>query len=260
MSKKKPNKKVDKKKKEAKKYVPIKLPVKKILYFAVVIILILTPYLFLRNSRYFKLADIIITEKGHASGIEKTGLLALYKGRNIFNIDINSLSSRIESDYPVIERAVVKKALPNMLEVNIIPRVPVARIESHEYFPVDRTGMVLSPEVESKKLPVITGFSIWLNPRAGERLESRQLESAFLLVDALKERPPSSAWSVNSINVTNYRNLSFYLSNGIEVKIGQEDFPGKLRMLEETLRRRGLNKDNIKYIDLRFRDVVIGPK
>lgn len=234
--------------------------VKRILRVAVIFVLIAAIYLFLGNSRYFKLDTIEVIDKSHATALKAGDLLSIYKGRNIFGIDIDSLSSQIKRDTPVIKHAIVKRVLPNKLEIDIIPRVPIAKIKSHGYFPIDRTGMVLSPEIKTEKLPIITGFSIWLSPKVGTSLENPQVRNAFLLIDALGESAILSDYAVSAIDVSNYRNLSFYLENGIEVKIGSEDFLDRLNRLKATFAKPELDKENIKYIDLRFKDVVIGGK
>ena len=102
-----------------------------------------------------------------------------------------------------------------------------------------------------------TPFKVY---RARELVENPKIRNAFLLLDALDESSTLSDYTVTAIDVSSYRNLSFYLENGIEVKIGGEDFPNRLKKLKITLANPDLDKENIKYIDLRFKGVVIGPK
>ncbi|MCQ9206480.1 MAG: cell division protein FtsQ/DivIB [Omnitrophica bacterium] len=257
MRKKNPGKKI---KKEKNKTAPIKLPVKKFLHFALIFTLITVSYLSLRNSKYFTLTDIKVIDRDAISGLRAEDLLHLYKGRNIFDIDIDAIAFRTKKDYPLTKEVIVRKVLPSSLVVDITSRVPIGKIKANGYFPIDRTGMVLPPGGDTGALPVISGFSMWLKPRVGERLDNRQLKSAFLLIDALKENTLAGPFSVTAVDAANYKNLSFYLKNGIEVKIGENDFPKRLKMLKTTLNNRKLDKNDIRYIDLRFRDVVIGPK
>ena len=250
--------------KKAKNEIKKRFPVKTLVNYAApviaIIILISAGYLFLKNSGYFKIEDIEVRDTQNAAGLAERDLLNLYKGRNIFGVDIAALSSRIKSDYPAIKDAVVKRILPNRLEIDITPRIPVAKVKARRYFPIDETGMVLSPGLKSQKLPVIIGFSTWRLPSVGERLHNKQLESAFQLLDAMQKGSVSADYNVTTIDVSNHENLSFYLENGIEVKIGGEDFLTRLGQLKATLKNEKLDKDNIRYIDLRFKDVVIGPK
>jgi len=233
----------------------------KALRIAAVLAVIVVAALAVRNSRYFKLEDIRVDDKSCATSLEAGSLLEIYKGRNIFDIGMGALASRIESTYPAIKKAVVKRILPNRLEIDIIPRFPVAKIKDRRgYFPIDGTGMVLSPDIKSGSLPVIIGFSMWRLPKAGERLKNEQLEKALRLIDVINEASFSQDYGITTVDARSGRNLSFYLDSGIEVKIGGEDFFGRLKRLKETLKDADLDKDNIKYIDLRFKDVVIGPK
>ena len=227
---------------------------------ALICVFFLTIYLYFGNSRYFKLERIAIVDRSRATNLNDAELLKLYKGRNIFSVNIASLASSIKRDNPVIKQAIVRRILPNELEIQIVPRVPVAKVKLRGYFPIDRTGMVLSQDLKSGALPVIMGLSLWLQPRVGEQLKNRELEKAFQLLDALEESAISAEHNVTAIDISNQRNISLYLENGIEVKIGGEDFPARLKKLRKTFSNPNLDTDSVKYIDLRFRDVVIGPK
>jgi cell division septal protein FtsQ len=246
--------------KEAKKFEIKTVPRKNIASIVAAIVIVLGLSLFLKNAPYFKLEEIEVVDRDNATDLVPADLLKIYKGRPIFDVDVRSLASQLENDYPVVQAVLVSKVMPNKLKVDIVPRVPVAKIKSHRYFPVDRSGMVLSPDIRSEKLPVIIGFSMWLKPRPGQELNDRQLENAFVLIDALKESSVYANYNVNAIDISNHKNLSFYLESGIEVKVGGEDYPKRLAALKKTLENPALDQHTINYIDLRFRDVVIGPK
>ena len=227
-----------------------------------IILLLLTgsAYIFFKNASFFRIEKIEIIDRKNAGGVNSQALLKLYKGRNIFDVDIRALSNRIKSDYPAIRDVVVKRILPNKLQINVTARIPVAKIKSREYYPVDRSGMVLSPNIKTGNLPILIGFSMWFRPRVGEVVDNPQISNAFLLIDDLDKSSFSSKYNVTAIDVSNYANMLLYLENGIEIKIGGEDFLNRLKMLKDTLSNPNLDKENIKYIDLRFKNVVIGPK
>ncbi|MFH1380624.1 MAG: cell division protein FtsQ/DivIB [Candidatus Omnitrophota bacterium] len=237
-----------------------KIPIKKILFALAIIALIAMTYFFFKNSNYFQVETIKIVDRKNTSNLIEGDLLKFYKGRNIFDINIKALALRLKAEYPAIKDVTIRRILPNKLEISVISRVPVAKIKSHGFFPIDNSGMVLPSQMETGELPVITGFSMWVTPRVGERLENKQLESAFSLLDSLKTSGFTLQYNVTSIDASNYQNLSFYLENGIEVKIGGEDFLKRIKKLRDTLENPEFNVDSIKYVDLRFNDVVIGPR
>ena len=117
--------------------------------------------------------------------------------------------------------------------------------------------MVLAPEAGEGKLIVINGVSLWAKPEAGTTIKERNLKIALALIKLLKEK---SIHDVRAVDVSDRRNAVFELQNGVKIKIGNEDFDSRLDMLKTTLRTKGLDFENIKYIDLRFKDVVIKPR
>ena len=66
--------------------------------------------------------------------------------------------------------------------------------------------------------------------------------------------------SLSKIDITDPKNVSFYVDREIEVKIGESHWIERLKILEQTLKSVELDATRIRYIDLRFDDVVIGPR
>jgi len=260
MAKSNSSKKNKKQKQNLKKFEPKKIFTGKWIRVAIAFILVLGVFLMLKNAAYFRLQTIEVIDRIHATDINKGNLLKIYKGRNIFDINIASMSQQIKSDYPVIKDAVVRRILPDKIQIDVIPRIPVAKIKLNENYPIDKVGMILSPGMRSKDIPVITGFSMWLRPRTGEVIKNNRIAKALELISALNKSSLTLKYKVAAIDASNHRNLSFYMDNGIEVKIGGEDFPKRIENLKKNLSNPNLDKKNIKYIDLRFRDIVIGPK
>ena len=83
---------------------------------------------------------------------------------------------------------------------------------------------------------------------------------AIELLNRIKKSKFLSGYSANTIDAGDVRNILLYLKNGVEVRMGGEDFEDRLDVLQKTLRDTRLVMDKIKYIDVRFKDVVIGPK
>ena len=130
-------------------------------------------------------------------------------------------------------------------------------------YPINKNGLILSiPLTNDTKstLPIVKGLRIWSDIKSGSTVDDVGIKKALLLLDALKENKLPYEYYVVTIDIANPKNISFYLKNGTEVRIGEEDFSNRLNTLKKVLDNLNLDKDTIKYIDLRFRDVVIGPK
>ena len=225
-----------------------------------ILLVVVGVYLFFKNYSYFKVDKLIFVGDKLAIGEEdKVELLNLYTGRNIFEIDINTLSTYIKRKFPIVNRAIVRRVMPNRLEISIVSRKPIAFLDRWTGFAIDKDGVVLFCEMDKSDLPHITGLSFWLKPEVGKVLHSKQIEAVLEFLTALREAG-LQYMEISRIDVSNYKNISFYLNDGIEVKIGGEDFVDRLRRLERALKRDIFDRGDIKYIDLRFKDVVIGPK
>ena len=62
--------------------------------------------------------------------------------------------------------------------------------------------------------------------------------------------------TLTKVDISDYRNIAFFIEDGLEIKIGNSNFKERLGQLTKTLASIVVDKDEIKYIDLRFDDVV----
>lgn len=217
------------------------------------------------NIPYFKIESInvVAEEKGFAgiTSLRDSERLKLYKGKNIFTVNLKKLSQAIGESYPDLDKAVVRRIMPNILEIELSPRIPLARIKSFGSYPVDGEGMILSSSIKlSHPLPVVTGVSMWKRAKVGRILDSSRLRLALTFLKQIKGISAIQQFGVQRIDVSNTRNLLLFLGNDIEVRIGQGGFSKKLGRLKIILQDPNINKDNLEYIDLRFKEAVLGPR
>lgn len=241
--------------------------VKKTANIAVAIIFLIVAFLlvkaFLYRSDYFRLRSVDTKESFLDQRTETSihnQLMSLYGNRNIFKINLNFTAQSLQATYPDARQITVRIALPDKLIVNIKFRKPVALVRTDRDYPIDEEGFVL-PKVDPGAitgLPVIQGVTI--NDRKGKRVSSGNLRYALALLKEIKRSHFTGEHAVAVIDAGDWRNLSFYLKEGPEIRIGGENFRDRLDALEKTLKDPRLALERIKYIDLRFKDVVIGPE
>jgi len=217
---------------------------------------------FLYKSDYFKLR-VVETRAAfldrNAVSMISNQVLSLYKGQNIFKIPLKFISRSIETSYADVKDVTARIALPDRLVVDIKLRKPIALVHNNKYYPIDEEGFVLPAVAASgsiTNLPVIDG----INFKYGRKNTSRNLKLAMDLLREIREAKFIAPLDLVSINAADPRSMSFFLRNGLEVKIGSENFKQRLDALSRTLKDPRLIVDRIKYIDVRFEDVAIGPK
>ena len=221
---------------------------------------------FIIESPYFKISKVEIAIIGRASLANKTikELLNVHKGRNIFDVDLKATRDYILSNYPEIRTLVINRVLPNKLILNVRPRRPVAQISaSLNFYLVDTQGVIL-PQASSlvfEGLPIISGVdSRSILSSIGKECEYEGLKKALRLLEVINQMKFSQGHEVHMIDISDEKNLSLYIEDGIEIKIGGEDFRERLGMLDKTFETGRFAKNQIRYIDLRFGNVIIGPR
>lgn len=236
-----------------------------IIIFIVVALVLVKAFLY--RSDYFKLRRVEIRDtfldKKALSSVYNY-LFGSYKGKNIFRISLKAIDRYLQVSYPDAREVYVGIALPDKLVVKMKFRKPVALIRTPKLYAVDEDGFIL-PTANAdllKDLPVIDGVSVRYDQRRAKQTspQGQDLKIALELLKEIRASRFMADYGVAAINAEDRENLSFNLKNGVEVRIGCEDFRGGLAMLEQTLRDPRLLLDKIKYIDVRFKDVVIGPK
>ncbi len=218
---------------------------------------------FLYRSDYFRLRAVETKAAfldQRISLMISNQVLSAHKARNVFKINLKYIAQSIQGLYGDVKDVVVRIALPDKLIVTLKLRKPVALVRNAKYYPIDEEGVVLPGmgRVEAlKDLPIIEGVDMRYVSRRGAPVN---LKLALELLKDIKAARFMNAYGIATITASDPGNLLFYLKNGVEIRMGGENFGERLEMLGKTLRDPRLVLDKIKYIDVRFKDVYIGPK
>lgn len=217
-------------------------------------------YYFL-NSQAFEVKEIVVNKDrtySFASGEQK--LEGLYIGRNIFTVDLEQVQALINSDYPQLRKIEVRRNLPDVLEVDIVSRDPVAVIDTAGGVVIDREGVVLNIGNPAESLVKIKGIKFFINrPSTGEKIDNKALDKALILLEGFRKKIPSDKRSIEYINISDKNNIVVGI-HGVTVKMGSDDFLRKIGELRAILNDPDINMSDINYIDLRFDNAVISPK
>jgi cell division septal protein FtsQ len=221
---------------------------------------------FVANSDYFRVEKVQIVLVGRVPLTQDTikRLLTVYKNRSIFEVDLAYARDYILSNYPEVRTVVINRILPDKLVLTVRPRRPVAQISMASGFCLVDAENVILPGVRglaTGDLPIIAGIDTrTIMTRVGRRYDSTGLAKALRLIEVMNQMKFHQDHEIHMIDVSDEQNLSMFIEGGIEIKIGGEDFRNRLAMLNKTFETGRLDKSQIKYIDLRFGNVIIGPR
>ena len=234
-----------------------------LIIFLAIVIMLGKAYLY--RSDYFRLRRVEIKETflDQKSLIAiKSRILSSYKMKNVFDLNLRGIAQAIQNTYPDAKDIAVTLALPDKLVVSLKLRRPVAVVRADKLYPVDEEGVMLpvTDAASLKWVPSVEGVQIRPEDRKAKLIISKNLMIAIGLLRNIKDIKTIADYGVDSVDTRDLSNISFYLRNGIEIRMGSDNFRERLMVLAKTLKDPRMLMDRIKYIDLRFGDAIIGPR
>lgn len=220
---------------------------------------------YLYRSDYFRLRKVEIKDTllDQRSLISiRSRIFSAYKEKSVFGLDLKAIAQNLQSSYPDAKDISVMLALPDKMVISLKLRKPVLLVKSDKLYPVDEEGVIL-PIADASSLkwvPSVDGVQVAQEARKAKAITSRNLKAAIELLRSIKGIRAITDYGIESVDVRDLSNISFYLKNGIEIRMGSENFKDRLIVLAKTLRDPRMVMDRIKYIDLRFGDAIIGPR
>ena len=215
---------------------------------------------YLLESNRFKVKAIVIDPT--LQFIHKSDLMRL-KGRNIFKVELDEIERSLLRKYPEISELKVEKKFPDQIHLVAKKRVRMAQfLLGEEYLILDEKGVVLEKsDKEDKDLPAIEGLKL-ANPRInlGARLKGDELRAALKIIMSFRENPTLSSYQISQVEVGQLSKIFLHLNKNIKAIIDDRKIPYKIKVLGVVLTQGNLDLKEVKYIDLRFKEPIIGKK
>lgn len=176
-------------------------------------------------------------------------------GANLWLIDTRQVRGRLEG-MPEIRRADVVRVLPNRLTILVEERRPFTLVHAGRLHWLDEDGHVLGEETRavSLEVPIISGLTEeeLATMRTAPTVKAR---AAIALIRALLRSGGTLAAEISEIDMGRVEGPVLYTVDGVEVRLGTEDWDERLARLEGVLGQ--VATQDVRYVDLRFRDQVI---
>jgi cell division protein FtsQ len=206
------------------------------------------------ESPTFDVAHIALHGTDRLSRGEAMALIGELRGRNILSIRLADWRERLMTS-PWVEDAVVRRVLPNTLDVVVRERTPmgIARIGRDLYL-IDQHGTVIDefgPSYADLDLPVIDGLA--QPPREGAPVvdQGRTALAARLLDDVA--RHAQIAALVSQIDVRDVRDAVVLLDGDtVMLRLGDRDFAARLQDYLDVATALKDRMSAIDTVDLRF--------
>jgi cell division septal protein FtsQ len=215
------------------------------------------------NSPTFELQEVRLLNMGTLTPEQAFRFSELQRGENLIHLDLVNVQQVIKKNHPEFKEVRVRRVLPNRVEILLKRRTPAAQALFSRYVQVDKDMVVLpgSSTAPFRNLTILEGAPL---PRTGlfvgTTLNDGTTQKALRLMDVIKRSGVLKKHVLTKIDIGDPKNFSLFVDGTIEIKIGNSHFIERLRILDQTLRTLELDPAHIRYIDLRFDDVVVGPR
>jgi cell division septal protein FtsQ len=176
-------------------------------------------------------------------------------GTNLWRIDPDQVRGRLET-LPEIRRAEVVRALPNRVAIVVEERRPFTLVHAARLHWIDEDGRLLGEEKHAvaTAVPVISGLSedelATMRTAPGPRARA-----AIALIRALLRTGSTLAAEISEIDMSHPEGPVLYTVDGVEVRLGSEEWEERLARLEGVLAQ--VTTEDVHGVDLRFRDQVV---
>lgn len=142
----------------------------------------------------------------------------VHLGENVLTADLRTAESRVE-ELPWVHRAAVRRQPPTTVEIAVMVRTPVARVETSEStWLVDREGVVVAEGTE-EQLPLVEAPDAVL-PAVGSPVRDAAVRNALKMRARLPDRLRSR---VVRYEAPTPRGLRLQLDNGVTVRVGRAE-------------------------------------
>src|SRR5487761_509048 len=222
---------------------------------------------FLLTSPQMALASPSQVEISGNHFVSRSSVLEIFsadRGRSVMRIPLSKRRAQVEA-LPWVERATVRRALPNRIQVDIVERTPVAFLrEGSNLFLVDGQGKILDRPLEADfHFPVVTGISAAM-PRDERALRMKMMVD---FLSAIQQVRSGAADSVSEIDLSDADDLQATLAglqgapDAVLVHFGNGGFHDKFQVLLNNIGQWEAAAGRVASVDLRFEhEVVVNPE
>ncbi len=188
--------------------------------------------------------------------------LSKLKGKSMFAVDLKAIRRQLQSQYPEVDQLRIIRKFPDKIWIVAKRRAPFAFIAAnHNRMILDENGVVLSFIGNVNLiLPMIEGVRLDRRAILGQPLNKEELDIALDIIKTTQEETHSSPFKISRVDVSNLSRINCDFSNNLRVIMDRDRISQKVRKLGVLFSEGHIDFNEVEYIDLRFREPLLGKK
>ncbi|MBI4635805.1 MAG: FtsQ-type POTRA domain-containing protein [Candidatus Rokubacteria bacterium] len=213
-------------------------------------------YWVLTTSR-FAISSVEVRGASRVPAEQILAAAGITPGTSVWRLDAPAIVARVET-IPEIQRADVVRALPDRVTILVEERRPFTLVHAGRLHWLDEEGRLLGAarEAVTPPVPVISGLPeeelVTMRTAPGPRARA-----AIGLIRALLRSGSGLSAEISEIDMSGTEGPVLYTVDGVEVRLGVEDWEDRLARLEGVLAQVAAQDGSVNVVDLRFRDQVV---
>ena len=213
---------------------------------------------------YFQVQTLTVFPKDVLMNEQYAKLEREVGGKNLLNLNLTRLVSLILSD-PHIKSANLLRRLPNELEIVLTPRKPLVQLvfsPRGPFYTIDEEGVVMA--ISRTPNPVLIQALNEHYPHKKldifDRYQDGSLTKIPGLLNAFQKNQMTQSERMNSVSVDHLGNFSIVLSDGLELRVCTDVESNLKKLAAAPNLLTGEARNQLAYIDLCLKDVVVRKK
>jgi len=207
------------------------------------------------TSPRFAITEVAVSGVSRLTPEEVVAASGIGAGTNLFRLDRAAVLARLEA-LPLVRHADLVRRFPNRVTLSVEERRPFTLAHAGRLHWIDEQGVNLGPETRAVApgAPVITGLS---PADLGAGPPSPRVAAGISLLRVLLRSETELIQQISEIDVSRPDGPVLYTVDGVEVRIGAEDWEARLGRLQGVLAQLRAGGEAVSAVDLRFRDQVV---
>lgn len=208
------------------------------------------------TTRHFAVAQVEVRGASRIPVEHIVAAAGIAPGSNLLRLDVAGATARVEA-MPEVRRAQIVRDLPGRVTIYVDERRPFTLVSAGRLHWVDEEGRALGVTSDAVALPVpaITGLTED-ELQTMRTAPSKKAQIAIGLIRTLLRSSSALAEEISEIDMSRKDGPVLYTVDGVEVRLGSEEWEDRLARLEGVLAQLGRD-GGVSAVDLRFRDQVV---
>ena len=202
-------------------------------------------------SPLFTFQQLVVHGNVHLDEAELCEIARIRYGARLFELQTDTMTTNLLHDLR-IESAVVRRQLPNKIEMEIVERVPVATVAcDYGYLDFDRQGKVIASyrSLKGADIPIITGVRL-RDLYIGDDNNNAQIT---YVIAFLAKIDPTDIGQISEVNITVPSAVVAYTKSALPIRLGQlEHIPEKAGLTQDFLQDQKTTRYTVEYVDFSY--------